>query len=72
MLDFFGTIIGYLEMVWSYFLNLINSMISFLSLILAATALPLSIAYYVPSFIASSVVAVSSIAVLKLIIGRDN
>ena len=72
MLDFFGTIIGYLEMVWSYFLNLINSMISFLTLILSATALPLSIAYYVPSFIASSVVAVSSIAVLKLIIGRDN
>lgn len=72
MLDFFGTIIGYLEMVWSYFLNIINSMISFLSLILAATALPLSISYYVPSFIASSVVAVSSIAVLKLIIGRDN
>ncbi len=72
MLDFFGTIIGYIETIWDFFLNLINSLLTLISALASAILLPPVVALAAPSFLAASVTAVAGIAICKLIIGRDN
>ncbi len=72
MLDFFETVIGYIEMVWDFFLNLINSLLTLITTLVSAVLLPPAVAVMVPSFLAASVTAVAGIAICKLVIGRDN
>lgn len=72
MLDFFGTVIGYIEMVWNFFLNFLQSLLTLLTALLQAVTLPSKLVYMAPSFMSASILAVGAIAALKLIIGRDN
>ena len=67
---FFEMIIGYIEMVWDFFLNLINSLVMLISAIAGAVILPPAVAVMVPSFLAISVVAMAGISICKLVIGR--
>lgn len=72
MLDFFETVVGYIEMVWDFVLNLINSLLTLITTLVSAVLLPPAVAVMVPSFLAVSVTAVAGIAICKLVIGRDN
>lgn len=72
MLDFFETVVGYIEMVWDFVLNLINSLLTLITTLVSAVLLPPAVAVMVPSFLAASVTAVAGIAICKLVIGRDN
>lgn len=72
MLNFFETIIGYVELIWNFFLNLLQSLLTLLVALLQALTLPNKLVMFAPSFMAASILAVGAIAAIKLIIGRDN
>lgn len=72
VLDFFDTIINYIEIIWNFFVNLISSIISLVTALLSAMIIPQTVHAWVFGPLGASVLAVMGIAGLKLIIGRDN
>lgn len=72
MLNFFETVIEYIELGWNFFLNFLQSLLTLLVALLQAVTLPSKLAYMAPSFMSACILAVGAIAALKLIIGRDN
>lgn len=70
MLNFFDTIVGYLETFWAFFTNSLNSLVMLLETALSAVELPLLLINIAPSFLAASISSVMLISVAKLVIGR--
>lgn len=70
MFDFFDKIIGFIEQVWDFFVNLINSLIIALSAVVTASTLPQLLMPFLPAVVASSFMIVVAFAVVKFIIGR--
>lgn len=72
MLDFFSSIISYIETIWDFFLNLIETLLSFIQTLATAVLLPPMLTGYVWAPIASSIVAVAGFSIVKMIVGRSN
>lgn len=72
MLNFFDTVIGYIEMFVGLAVNLVKSLGMMVVVLVKAVILPQSFIFYVPSFLAVSITIVVAVSVLKLLIGRDN
>ena len=72
MLTFFESIISYIEIIWGFFLNLINSLLSLVTAIAGAVIVPSSLATYMWGPIGSCVLAVAGFAVVKMLVGRSN
>lgn len=70
MLDFFHMIGEYLSLLWSFVTNLLGSLISLFGVIIEALTLPQYLSGYLFPILGASVLAVFSIGVLKLILGR--
>lgn len=70
MFDFFDKFIGFLEIIWDFFINLVNSLIIALSATVTAATLPVTLMPFLPAIIGSSVMIVIAFAVVKFIIGR--
>ena len=72
MLDFFSSIMSFIQAIWDFFLNLINTLMTLIETLAAAVVLPPLLTGYVWAPIASSIVAVAGFAVAKMIVGRTN
>lgn len=72
MMDFFTAVWEVIEMCIDFLINLVQSLIMLLSVIVSASSLPTNLALHLPSFLATSVIIVAAITIIKLIIGRDN
>lgn len=72
MLDFFQAIMTYLEMLWTTIINLVSMIISLLTAVLGAVIIPQTAMLYVFGPLSASILAVMAIAIVKLVIGRDN
>lgn len=72
MLGFLDWLVQFLEMLWTYLVNFIESLILFLSLINVALPLPVYLTGFVPSIIGASISAVVAIGVAKLLLGWGN
>ena len=70
MFNFFQTIINYIETIWGFVVNFISSLFTLIQTLLTVTKLPPLLIGYVPSFIAASVMVITSLAVLKVVLGR--
>lgn len=70
MFDFFEKIIGTVELVLSFFFNLVESLFKAVLVLSNGVVFVLRISGLMPSIIASSVLIVMFMAVLKFIIGR--
>lgn len=70
MFDFFEKILGFIESIWQFFINLINSTILAIETLLSSIILPLELASIVPSILGASVSIVVSLAIVKFIVGR--
>lgn len=70
MFDFFDKILGFIETVFSFFLNLIESLIQAVLFLGQGSAFVLSLAPMMPTIIATSIIIVVSISVVKFLIGR--
>ena len=70
MFGWVDSIIKWFETIWNFVSNLISSFITLFSMISAAVALPPVLVGLVPAVIGSTILAVVSLAVVKLIVGR--
>lgn len=70
MLNFFQTIISYLETLWSFLSNMLSGLVNLFVVLLKALTLPQVLPGYLTPVLGSAVVIVSAIAVLKLVVGR--
>lgn len=72
MFSFFDTIIDFFDTIWQFLTNIITGMINAIVIVTQATAIPLQLLVYVPSFIFTSITIVLAIGVVKLIVGWGN
>lgn len=70
MFEFFSNVQGWLEMIGDFLMSLLNGLLQFLLLLNQVLVLPVTLSMYMPSIIGVSVTVVTSIAVIKLIVGR--
>lgn len=70
MFDFFSKILGYVETVFEYFLNFIDSLFMAVNVLGNSTSLPLFIAGFVPEILSAAILVVVALAVVKFIVGR--
>lgn len=72
MLDFFNSILSFIELIWDFFLNLVDTLFVFVETLTSAVLLPPLLLGVVWAPIASCIVAVTGFAIVKMIIGRSN
>lgn len=72
MLDFFSSLMSYIETIWSFFLNLIETLVTFITTLTQAALLPPMLLVYVWAPIGTCILSVAGFAVVKMIIGRSN
>ena len=70
MFKFFDAIVDAVQRVFALIGNLIEAMITAVSMVNAAVALPIGLVPYLPSVIGSCIVSVVAFGVVKFIIGR--
>lgn len=70
MFDFFEKILGFVEDFFEFFLNFCESLFNALEVLADSIVFPVFLAGYLPSFIASSVLIVTSLSIIKFLIGR--
>lgn len=72
MLNFFESIISYIELIWEWFLNFIDSLLSLITAVAGAALVPVTVTPYMWGPIGSCILAVSGFAVVKMLVGRSN
>lgn len=70
MLNFFQSIVEYIEVLFTFITNTISSAVQALFVIVEALTLPQILSGYCFPILGSSVIIVSAIAVIKVILGR--
>ena len=70
MFDFFEKILGYIESFFEYFVNFCESLFEALGVLASSITFPVFLAGHLPSIIGSCVIIVTSLAVVKFLIGR--
>lgn len=70
MFDFFNTIIGYIQIAWEYFTNLISTFVFAAQMITAALNFPRLLVGVVPPVLGASVLIFIAVYVVKFFIGR--
>lgn len=72
MLNFFEALFSYIEVIWGFFLNFINSLLGLFTTLLSAVILPEQVAHYMWGPIGTSCLALTGFAIVKMIVGRSN
>lgn len=70
MLDFFSSLMEYIELLWSLVLGFVDGLMTLWVLLNTSSALPAMLSYLMPSVLTSCVLAVIAISLVKLVVGR--
>lgn len=70
MFDFFSKILGFIETVFEFFINLVESLFMALEVLTKSIVFPLELSGLMPSIIGSAMAIVVALAVAKFIVGR--
>lgn len=70
MFDFFNQLIGYIEVVFNYLYNTVTSFIMALGFLATSLSFPQAILGSLPPIIASSVLCVMAVYVIRFLIGK--
>lgn len=68
MFDFFSKILGYAEMMWSFFINSINMCISALGFLLSSLGMPNVIAPFMPTIIGTAITCFVAVYLIKFLL----
>lgn len=72
MFGFFDTIIEFIQIAWSFFLNSITSLFTAITTLITSTATTTTLSGNMPWFISTSCILSLFILVINYIIGRSN
>lgn len=70
MFDFFEKILGFVQTLFNFVLNIINSLIMALQMVVSVVTVPTFISTFLPPVLCSAVLIFTAIYVVKFIIGR--
>lgn len=70
MFDFFDKVIGFIESLFQFVINIINSLIIAVETLTRAVTLPLELVAYLPGILGSAVTIVISLSIVKFLVGR--
>ena len=70
MFDFFEKILGFIETVFEFFINLVESLFMAIEVLAKAVVFPIELSGLMPSILGSAMLIVVSLAVVKFIVGR--
>ena len=70
MFDFFEKILGFVESAFAFFINFCESLFTALEVLLSSLTLPIFLSGFLPGILGSCVVILTSLAVVKFIVGR--
>lgn len=70
MFDFFEKMLGFVELIFSFFMNLTRSLLSAVLAISNGTSFLMQLSGLMPTIVSSSILIVLFMAVLKFILGR--
>lgn len=70
MFDFFNKILGYVELLWTYFTNFIESVVTALQLLLVSMSFPQSLTPLMPPIIGTAIAVFLAIYLIRFMIGR--
>lgn len=72
MLNFFKTLIEYIQIAFQFLINIVSSLANLVAVVATASSLPVSLVKYVFAPLGASILACVAFGVLKLLVGRDN
>ena len=70
MFDFFSKILGYIEILWDYFLNMVESLFLALTVMTQASSFTLGLVKFMPSIIGAAIVITFGIYAARFIANR--
>lgn len=70
MLNFFDALIDYIELIWGYFLNFINTLLTTIMTLASVSSFLTNALFYFPSILITSALIVIAIVVARFILGR--
>lgn len=70
MLNFFDAIIDYIELIWGYFMNFINTTLTTIMTLASVSTFLTNAINFFPSILVTSAVIVIAIVVARFILGR--
>lgn len=70
MFDFFDQVIGFIETVFTFFLNMVQSLIQAITFMSNGVTFSLMMVGYMPAIIGTAITIFIAIYVLKFLIGR--
>jgi hypothetical protein len=72
MLNFFEAIIEYIQLIWTYFLNIITSLFGAIATLVGSVTYAVTIAGYMPWFLGTAFFSILTVVLLNYLIGRSN
>lgn len=70
MFDFFSQILGFLELLWDFVVNLFTMLITLITTLIGAVQLPVELSISVPSVLGSCIMITLAVYVAKFFVGR--
>lgn len=70
MLNFFDTLLTYVDAIWNFLIGIIDYTIVLTKTVLGSVEIPLMLSGYVPTFLWVSMSIVIALSVIKIILGR--
>lgn len=70
MFDFFNQALGFFETIFNFFLNVLDTGVRLIELVLKAFVVPSELIGILPSFIGVSLSIVLAVSIVKFIFGR--
>lgn len=70
MFDFFSKILGFIETVFEFFINLVESLFKALEILAKSIVFPFELVGFLPAFLGSAMVIVIAVGVIKFLVGR--
>ena len=70
MFDFFNQIIGFIETVFEFFINFLESLQRLFELVVKGIAVPIELLGLLPSFLGSALLVFIVVGIIKFIVAR--
>ena len=70
MLNFFDVIVDYIELIWGYFMNIINTTLTTIMTLASVSTFLTNAIVFFPSILVTSAVIVIAIVVARFVLGR--
>lgn len=70
MFDFFGQIIGFIETIFEFFINFLETLQRLFEMVVKGIAVPIEMLGFLPAFLGAPLLIFLVVSIVKFILGR--